>query len=73
MESENGKLQLCDESYKKDFVEQLSILQKQGLYTDATLNIEGYQIYCHKVVLCAASPYFNNIFSSGIFCLNQSY
>lgn len=35
-------------------------------FTDITIDVEGRQFACHKVVLAAGSPYFRSMFSSGM-------
>ncbi|KAL3853024.1 hypothetical protein ACJMK2_016615 [Sinanodonta woodiana] len=35
-------------------------------FTDITIDVEGRQFACHKVILAAGSPYFRSMFSSGM-------
>ena len=56
---------ISDTEYKTNFHTQLKVLQQESAHTDATLNIGDFHICCHKIVLCAASPYFKSIFATG--------
>ncbi|ELU08476.1 hypothetical protein CAPTEDRAFT_58016, partial [Capitella teleta] len=55
------------ESHLKAFVASLHKLQENEVMTDVTLILPDQSaIQCHKVVLMAASPFFEAMFQSGL-------
>ena len=52
-------------NYHSLFTERLVSLRQSNILTDITLKSGDIEIPCHKVVLCAASAYFNTMFCSG--------
>ncbi|KAK3089148.1 hypothetical protein FSP39_001273 [Pinctada imbricata] len=48
------------------FKEGLKRLRRSQAFVDVTLEVQGYFFKCHKVILCAASDYFDIMFSSGM-------
>lgn len=58
-------MDFVDDSYKREFMHKLLNLQENSVLTDVTLRTDGRIILCHKLVLCAASPYFKGVFHSG--------
>ncbi len=54
-----------DTDYCKLFLKRMFHLREQGDYTDVVLKTDELEVACHKVVLSAASDYFQAMFSSG--------
>ena len=52
------------EKYRNTFLEQLISLRKDEVLTDFIVRAKHVAIPCHKVVLAAASPYFQRMFHS---------
>ena len=44
----------------------LNLLKKRGLMCDATLKVGGKEFPVHRIILSAASPYFQVMFTSGL-------
>ena len=63
---DSGSIDFFDEVYNKSFLSKLLSLRNQGLYTDVVVKAGPREIACHKVVLSAASPFFNAMFNSGL-------
>ncbi|XP_078572318.1 kelch repeat and BTB domain-containing protein 2-like isoform X2 [Branchiostoma floridae x Branchiostoma japonicum] len=53
-----------DESYLPGFLGTVGDLQKEGVFQDVVLEVEGRRFPCHRLVLSAASPYFRAMFTS---------
>jgi hypothetical protein len=58
-------MHFVDKSFCPDFLRSLSKLRQSEKLTDVTLKADGVLLPCHRVVLSAASPYFNAMFTSG--------
>ncbi|CAH1793511.1 unnamed protein product [Owenia fusiformis] len=48
------------------FKTQLNELWRDNVFTDITLEVEGKQFNCHKIILAANSPYFNSLLTNGM-------
>ncbi|XP_066270474.1 kelch-like protein 21 [Branchiostoma lanceolatum] len=53
-----------DRSYRHGFLGTLSDLQKSEVLQDVVLEVQGRRFPCHRLVLCAASPYFRAMFTT---------
>lgn len=49
-----------------EILESLNISRKNGLFTDLTLQVEGQQFPCHRVILSTKSAYFKAMFTSNL-------
>ncbi|CAH1801912.1 unnamed protein product [Owenia fusiformis] len=45
---------------------QLNELWQDEVFTDVTLEVEGKQFNCHKIILAANSPYFRSLLTNGM-------
>jgi len=54
-----------DRVFSKELSFQKAFLEKE--FSDITFKVEGKEFYCHRIILSKASPYFRNLFTTGIF------
>ncbi|CAH1799756.1 unnamed protein product [Owenia fusiformis] len=54
------------ENFNSNFRKRLNDLWHNDLFCDITLEVEGKQFNCHKVILSANSQYFQSMFSNGM-------
>ena len=59
-------ISFMDHAYTRHFMKSLLTLRQNRQYTDVTLKTGDVELPCHKVILSAASPYFNAMFNSGL-------
>lgn len=52
--------------YAPDLLKQLNNLRQEKVFTDATLCVQHEEIYCHRIILAASSPYFRAMFSHNL-------
>lgn len=52
--------------YAPDLLKQLHNLRQEKVFTDATLCVQHEEIYCHRIILAASSPYFRAMFSHNL-------
>ncbi|CAH1799754.1 unnamed protein product, partial [Owenia fusiformis] len=52
--------------FNPNFRKRLNDLWHNDLFCDITLEVEGKQFNCHKVILSANSQYFQSMFSNGM-------
>ena len=55
-----------NEAYPGEFLKGMMTQRQNKQFTDVELEAGDVNIPCHKVVLAAASPYFNTMFTSGL-------
>ena len=55
-----------DSTYPFKFFSSIKSLCESDTYSDCVLKVDEKQIPCHKIVLAAASPYFNAMFTCGL-------
>ncbi|XP_072018150.1 kelch repeat and BTB domain-containing protein 2-like [Amphiura filiformis] len=55
-------LNLENENHVPNMMKKFHTFQKQGHFCDVTINIGGRSFHAHKMVLAAASPYFEAMF-----------
>jgi hypothetical protein len=60
--SDNRQTLQC-ESFQVDLLKNLHKFRNENLFTDICIYVEGVEFQCHKVILCAASSYFQAMFS----------
>ena len=53
-------------NYHKDFFESLDALRRQEKFCDAVVSVKGKQFKAHRVVLAAASPFFQSLWESNM-------
>ena len=56
---------LHESNYSSDILSEMSQFQKDGTFTDFKIQVKDKVIACHKIVLCAACPYFSAMINSG--------
>ena len=54
-------------NYNQHLGEQLNRLRKDGELCDVTITVGGSKIHAHKLVLAASCPYFEKMFTGGLF------
>ena len=52
--------------------EQLNRLRKDDILCDVTITVGGRKIHAHKNVLAASCPYFETMFTGGLYETHQS-
>ncbi|XP_061181619.1 kelch-like protein 21 [Saccostrea echinata] len=52
--------------YAPELLKQLNNLRQEQVFTDATLCVQHEEIYCHRIILAASSPYFRAMFSHNL-------
>ena len=57
------KYVLEETNYGHELLKNLNSLRTSHLFTDATLFIEHEELYCHRNILAASSPYFRAMFT----------
>ena len=55
-----------NDAYPGEFLKGMLTQRQNEQFTDVELEADDVNIPCHKVVLAAASPYFNTMFTSGL-------
>jgi hypothetical protein len=60
--SETRKILKCD-TFQMEMLKNLCKFRNENLFTDICIYVEGVEFKCHKVILCAASSYFQAMFS----------
>ncbi|XP_063705681.1 kelch-like ECH-associated protein 1B isoform X2 [Culicoides brevitarsis] len=53
-------------NYPKDAIRQMQMMRSNQLLTDVILEVDQELYHCHKIVLSAASPYFQAMFTGGL-------
>lgn len=65
-EESNDSFKYTSSEHSDRLVSQLRHLLERNCFTDITLAVGKNQIQAHRIVLCAASPYFEAMFMSGL-------
>ncbi|XP_055617832.1 kelch-like ECH-associated protein 1B isoform X2 [Toxorhynchites rutilus septentrionalis] len=62
----SGDMTYFMSNYAKELLKMMFMMRSHHMLTDVTLEVEQETFKAHKVVLCAASPYFKAMFTGGL-------
>ncbi|KAK3089663.1 hypothetical protein FSP39_005461 [Pinctada imbricata] len=60
------KFIIDDPNYGRELLRNLNSLRHSNMFTDATLYIQHEELYCHRNILAASSPYFRAMFTHNL-------
>ena len=64
--SNQDSVQYTAKTYHQNFTSRLVTFREKERFTDIKLKCKDLEVPCHRVVLAAASSYFNTMFCSGM-------